>query len=47
MPFRSRLSSQPEILYAIRIYDALEGDAIHIIRILHGKRDVLRILQSE
>ncbi len=32
---------------AIRIYYALEEDAIHIIRILHGKRDVKRILQSE
>jgi toxin ParE1/3/4 len=32
---------------AIRIYYALEADAIHIIRILHGKRDVRRILQSE
>ena len=25
---------------AIRIYYALEADAMHIIRILHGKRDV-------
>ena len=32
---------------AIRIYYALEQDAMHIIRILHGKRDVRRILQSE
>jgi len=32
---------------AIRIYYALEKDAIHIIRILHGKRDVRRVLQSE
>jgi len=32
---------------AIRIYYALEDDAMHIIRILHGKRDVKRILQSE
>jgi plasmid stabilization system protein ParE len=32
---------------AIRIYYALEADAMHIIRILHGKRDVRRILQSE
>jgi plasmid stabilization system protein ParE len=32
---------------AIRIYYALEADAMHIIRILHGKRDVSRILQSE
>ena len=32
---------------AIRVYYALEADAMHIIRILHGKRDVSRILQSE
>jgi len=32
---------------AIRIYYVLEEDAMHIIRILHGKRDVKRILQSE
>jgi plasmid stabilization system protein ParE len=32
---------------AIRIYYALEEEAIHIIRILHGKRDVKRMLQSE
>jgi len=32
---------------AIRIYYALEGDAIHIIRILHSKRDVRQILRSE
>jgi len=32
---------------AIRIYYALDEDTLHIIRILHGKRDVRRILQSE
>lgn len=32
---------------AIRIYYTLEADTMHIIRILHGKRDVSRILQSE
>jgi plasmid stabilization system protein ParE len=32
---------------AIRIYYALEPDAMHIIRILHGKRDVKRILENE
>ena len=32
---------------AIRIYYALEADAMHIIRILHSKRDVRRILQNE
>ena len=31
----------------IRIYYALEADAMHIIRILHGKRDVRRILGNE
>lgn len=32
---------------AVRIYYALEADAVHIIRILHGKRDVKRILEGE
>jgi len=32
---------------AIRIYYALEVDAIHIIRVLHGKRDVRQILENE
>ena len=32
---------------AIRIYYTLDEDTLHIIRILHGKRDVRRILQSE
>ena len=32
---------------AIRIYYALEADTMQIIRILHGKRDVRRILESE
>ena len=32
---------------AIRIYCPLDEDALHIIRILQGKRDVRRILQSE
>ena len=32
---------------AIRIYYAVEDDAMHIIRILHGKRDVKRILEGE
>jgi toxin ParE1/3/4 len=50
-------SSNPRLQYlrswpvtgfeAIRIYYALEEDAMHIIRILHGKRDVRRILQNE
>lgn len=32
---------------AIRIYYLLEKDAMHILRILHGKRDARRILESE
>jgi toxin ParE1/3/4 len=32
---------------AIRIYYALEVDAILIIRILHGKRDIGQILENE
>jgi len=32
---------------AIRIYYLLDEDAIHIIRILHGKRDVKRMLDRE
>lgn len=34
-------------LKAIRIYYALDADAMHIIRILHGKRDVRRVLGNE
>ena len=30
---------------AIRIYYVVDQDAIHIIRILHGKQDVKRILE--
>ncbi len=32
---------------AIRIYYAIEADAVHVVRILHGKRDVQRILENE
>lgn len=32
---------------AIRIYYALEANAMHIVRILHGTRDVRRILENE
>lgn len=32
---------------AIRIYYLLDNDAIHVIRVLHGKRDVKRILEGE
>jgi plasmid stabilization system protein ParE len=30
---------------AIRIYYLAESDALHVIRVLHGKRDVKRILE--
>jgi plasmid stabilization system protein ParE len=32
---------------AIRIYYLLQEDTMHILRILHGKRDVRRILEKE
>ena len=32
---------------AIRIYYLLENDTVQIIRILHGKRDVKRVLERE
>jgi toxin ParE1/3/4 len=32
---------------AIRIYYRVESDAIDVIRILHGKRDLKRILETE
>jgi plasmid stabilization system protein ParE len=32
---------------AIRIYYALDEDTMDIIRVLHGKRDLKRILRSE
>jgi len=32
---------------AIRIYYTTDRDAIHVIRILHGKRDLKRILERE
>jgi plasmid stabilization system protein ParE len=32
---------------AIRIYYLLDEDTIRVIRILHGKRDVKRILERE
>ncbi len=31
----------------IRVYYLVGNDAIHVVRILHGKRDVQRILQNE
>lgn len=32
---------------AIRIYYLLNSEAIHVIRVLHGKRDLKRILERE
>lgn len=32
---------------AIRIYYLVDEDAIHVIRVLHGKRDIKRILGRE
>lgn len=32
---------------AIRIYYLLDGNTMYVIRVLHGKRDVKRILESE
>ena len=31
----------------MRVYYQLDGDTIRVIRILHGKRDVKRILEAE
>ena len=31
----------------IRVYYTVEPEAMHIIRVLHGKRDVRRILEKE
>ncbi len=47
-PRLKNLRSWPVVGFeAIRIYYTLEADAKHIIRILHGKRDVRRILENE
>jgi plasmid stabilization system protein ParE len=32
---------------AISVYYRVDGDTVRVIRILHGKRDVRRILESE
>jgi toxin ParE1/3/4 len=32
---------------AIRIYYLPDSDAIHVVRVLHGKRDLTRILEGE
>jgi plasmid stabilization system protein ParE len=47
-PLLSDLRSWPVAGFeATRIYYLLANDRIHIIRILHGKRDVKLILESE
>ena len=47
-PRLRNLRSWPVVGFeVIRIYYALDADAMHIIRILHGKRDVKRILENE
>ncbi len=47
-PRLKNLRSWPVVGFeAIRIYYTLEADAKHVIRILHGKRDVRRILENE
>ena len=47
-PRIQNLRSWPVVGFeAIRIYYALEADAMHIIRVLHGKRDVGRVLENE
>jgi plasmid stabilization system protein ParE len=47
-PRLQNLRSWPVVGFeAIRIYYALEADAMHVIRILHGKRDVRPILENE
>jgi plasmid stabilization system protein ParE len=47
-PQLQNLRSWPVVGFeAIRIYYSLDEDTMHIIRILHGKRDVRHILQSE
>ncbi len=45
---RSDLRSVPVTGFeAIRIFYSVEDEALHIVRILHGKRDLKRILRSE
>ena len=36
-----------EGLKDIRIYDRVQGTALKVVRVLHGKRDVVRVLESE
>jgi len=47
-PQLQNLRSWPVVGFeAIRIYYMAEEEVIHVIRILHGKRDVKRILEEE
>jgi plasmid stabilization system protein ParE len=47
-PQLQNLRSWPVVGFeAIRIYYVADEDVIHVIRILHGKRDVKRILEDE
>jgi toxin ParE1/3/4 len=47
-PAASQLRTWPVAGFeAIRIYYLLDGEAIHVIRVLHGKRDLKRILERE
>ncbi len=48
IPRLRNLRSWPVVGFeVIRIYYALDVGAMHIVRILHSKRDVRRILQNE
>ena len=47
-PQLQNLRSWPVVGFeSIRIYYLLDEEIVHIIRILHGKRDVTRILEDE
>ncbi len=47
-PQLQNLRSWPVVGFeAIRIYYLVDDEFIHVIRILHGKRDVKRILEDE
>ena len=47
-PALKNLRAWPVIGFeAVRIYYSVDEEFVHIIRILHGKRDVKRILEGE
>lgn len=47
-PQLQNLRSWPVVGFeAIRIYYIADDDTVHVIRILHGKRDVKRILEDQ